>query len=46
MNKNELKKFVTKVFLEKLEQTAVHGKLIKKTINFRNQTRLCTGRYL
>ncbi len=35
MNKSELKKFVTKVLLEKLEQTPrVQGKLIKKTISF------------
>ena len=36
MNRSELKKFVTKVLLEKLEQPAVvHGKLIKKTVSFR-----------
>ena len=42
MNKNELKKFVTKVLLEKLEQSPrVQGKLIKKTINFSGIKRDC-----
>jgi hypothetical protein len=42
MNRSELKKFVTKILLEKLEQPAVvHGKLIKKTVSFRGIDREC-----
>jgi len=46
MNKSELKKFVTKVLLEKLEQApAIQGKLVKKTISFRGIERehVCEG---
>jgi hypothetical protein len=42
MNRSELKKFVTKVLLEKLEQSpSVQGKLVKKTVSFRGIDREC-----
>ena len=42
MNKNELKKFVRKVLLEKLELTPrVQGKLVKKSIGFSGIIREC-----
>ena len=46
MNKNDLKKFVRKVLLEKLEQEpTVTGKLVKKTISFSGIARdvVCEG---
>ena len=44
MNKSELKKFVRKVLLEKLDcKPNVHGKLIKKTISFRGINRECVA---
>jgi hypothetical protein len=46
MNKNELKKFVTKILLEKLKQSPkVEGKLVKKTLSFRGIERehVCEG---
>jgi len=46
MTKSELKKYVTKVLLEKLEQTpVVNGKFIKKTISFSGIRRevVCEG---
>ena len=42
MNRSELKKYVTKILLEKLNQEpTVHGKLIKKTLNYRGVVREC-----
>lgn len=42
MNRSELKKFVTKVLLEKLEKTPkVEGKLVKKTMSFSGISREC-----
>jgi len=42
MNRNELKKYVTKILLEKLDQPpVVHGKLVKKTLNYRGVVREC-----
>ena len=42
MNRSELKKYVTKVLLEKLEQRpVVEGKLVKKTISFQGIAREC-----
>jgi hypothetical protein len=42
MNRKQLKKYVTKVLLEKLEQTPhVQGKFIKKTINYHGIQREC-----
>jgi len=42
MNKNDLKTFVRKVLLEKLnQQPRVHGKLLKKTISFSGIQREC-----
>ena len=42
MNKSELKKYVTKVLLEKVSQEpTVYGKLIKKTLNYRGVVREC-----
>ena len=46
MNRSELKKFVTKVLLEKLDQTpSVQGKFVKKTLSFRGVDRkvVCEG---
>ena len=46
MNRTELKKYVTKVLLEKLERTPmVNGKLIKKIISFSGIQRdvVCEG---
>ena len=46
MNRSELKKFVTKVLLEKLEQPpSVQGKLVKKTLTYRGIERegVCEG---
>ena len=46
MNKSELKKYITKVLLEKLEQTPkVTGKFVKKTISFSGIKRetVCEG---
>jgi len=42
MNRNDLKRFVRKVLLEKLNrQPRVHGKLLKKTISFSGIQREC-----
>ena len=42
MNKNDLKKFVTKILLEKLHNSPkVEGKLVKKTLSFRGIKREC-----
>ena len=42
MNRSELKKYVTKVLLEKLNQSpVVEGKLVKKTISFNGIAREC-----
>ena len=42
MNRSELKKYVTKILLEKLNQTpSVHGKLVKKTLSYRGVVREC-----
>ncbi len=42
MNRSQLKKYVTKILLEKLNQEpTVHGKLIKKTLNYRGVVREC-----
>ena len=44
MDRSELKKYVTKVLLEKLEQSpVVEGKLIKKTINYHGISRVCVS---
>lgn len=46
MNKNKLKTFVTKILLEKLENSpSIHGSLIKKRITFRGieRTKVCEG---
>ena len=42
MNRSELKKYVTKILLEKLNQSpSVQGKLVKKTLSYRGVVREC-----